>query len=193
MADFNEAYLMTLDFEGGYNNDPEDAGGETYKGISRVYFPDWRGWVFIDAYKSNPRFPETAYNDGTIDNMVETFYKEHFWNLFWGDKLSDQAIANELFDTGVNQGVHTAIEYLQKGLNVLNRNQKNYPDIVVDGVFGNNTLSALKSYLAINNNSFLLKVMNILQGAHYIEKMTESPLQERNAFGWLKRVTITKN
>jgi len=60
-------------------------------------------------------------------------------------------------------------------------------------VFGNNTLSALKSYLVINNNSFLLKVMNILQGAHYIEKMTESPLQERNAFGWLKRVTITKN
>jgi lysozyme family protein len=89
MADFDEAYLITIGIEGGYDNDPEDAGGETYKGISRKYYPDWRGWVFIDSYKTQPNFPNNAYSDGTIDTMVRTFYKEHFWNLFWGDQIPD--------------------------------------------------------------------------------------------------------
>jgi lysozyme family protein len=77
-------------------------------------------------------------------------------------------------------------------LNVLNRNQKNYPDIVVDGVFGNNTLNTLKSYLSVDDNSFLLKVMNILQGMHYIEYAKKSPVQEKYMRGWLERVVITK-
>ncbi|GAJ23902.1 unnamed protein product, partial [marine sediment metagenome] len=38
--------------------------------------------------------------------------------------------------------------------------------------------------------SYLLKVMNILQGMHYIEYMRKSPTQEKYARGWLKRVKI---
>jgi len=62
----------------------------------------------------------------------------------------------------------------------------------VDGAFGTNTLNALNSYLAIDNNSFLLKIMNILQGMHYINYMNKSPVQEKYARGWLERVEITK-
>ena len=35
MADFRLAYKKIEAAEGGYVNDPDDKGGETYKGISR--------------------------------------------------------------------------------------------------------------------------------------------------------------
>lgn len=193
MANFDEAYDITLGHEGGYTNDPVDVGGETYKGVARRYYPDWRGWEIIDDAKSINNFPNNLRGNTNLDKMIKTFYKKLYWNLFWGDDIPNQEVANEMFDTGVNMGVGRAVKYLQKGLNVLNRNQKNYRDIVEDGGFGNNTMTALNQYLSVDDASFLLKVMNILQGMHYIDYMTKSPTQERFARGWLKRVSITKN
>jgi lysozyme family protein len=109
-----------------------------------------------------------------------------------GDSISDQLLANELFDTSVNLGTHRAVEYLQLGLNLLNRNQLNYPDISVDGKFGQNTLNTLNKYLSIDKVDFLFKIMNILQGMHYIEYMNESPAQERFCRGWLQRIQFIK-
>mgnify|MGYP002957326922 CR=1 FL=1 len=39
MANFNEEFKKVILVEGGYVNDPDDAGGETYLGISRRYNP----------------------------------------------------------------------------------------------------------------------------------------------------------
>ena len=52
MADFRTAYYLTMGHEGGYNNDPDDVGGETYKGIARNYHASWEGWKIVDMYKS---------------------------------------------------------------------------------------------------------------------------------------------
>lgn len=193
MANFDEAYDITLDHEGGYTNDPVDVGGETYKGVARRYYPDWHGWEIIDESKCSNNFPNNLRGNIKLNKMIKTFYKKLYWNLFCGDGIPNQEVANEMFDTGVNMGIGRAVKYLQKGLNVLNRNQKNYADIVEDGGFGNNTMNALNQYLSVDDASFLLKVMNILQGMHYIDYMTKSPTQERFARGWLKRVSITKN
>ena len=193
MANFDESYNITLNHEGGYSNDAVDSGGETFKGISRKYHPNWQGWAIIDAANSEPNFPNCLRGNTGLDSLVRLFYKDKYWNLFWGDNIPNQEIANEMFDTGVNMGVGRAVRYLQKGLNVLNRNQKNCPDIVEDGVFGNNTLLTLKIYLDIDSPSFLLKIMNVLQGMHYITYMTKSPIQERFARGWMNRVSINKN
>ena len=193
MANFDEAYDITLGHEGGYTHDPVDVGGETYKGVARRYYPDWPGWVIIDESKSSSNFPNNLRGNIKLNSMIKRFYRENYWNLFWGDAIPNQEVANEMFDTGVNMGVGRAVKYLQKALNLLNRNQKNYPDIVEDGTFGNNTLLTLKMYLEIDNPSFLLKIMNILQGMHYINYMTKSPTQERFARGWLKRVSINKS
>ncbi len=198
MADFNKAFIITLGHEGGYSNDPDDAGGETYRGIARRYHPDWSGWALIDENKQNikflsePDFPGNLPYDYALNTLVEEFYKTNYWNLFWADEIPNQAIANELFDTSVNMGISRAVKFLQTGLNVLNRNQKNYPDIVEDGKFGPNTLKTLRSYLKKDKPSYLLKVMNILQGEHYLTYMRKSPIQERFARGWLSRVSITK-
>jgi len=192
MANFIEAYNITMKNEGGYANDPTDVGGETYKGISRRYNPSWNGWIIIDEYKTKPGFPNTAYNDANLNSKVKEFYKAMYWDVNLLDEFTSQKLAEEAFDTGVNMGVGRAAKFLQKALNLLNKNGTIYPDIVEDGQVGQNTLKALNSYLAYKDESFVYKIMNILQGMHYIEYMTKSPTQEKFAFGWLERVDFIK-
>lgn len=191
MADFERAHAKTAANEGGYANDPIDAGGETWKGISRRFHPQWPGWAIIDAEKERGA-------DGLQDRLRHNtrltfhemqFYREQFWNRFDGDSIRAQVIADELFDMAVNMGAHRAVKFLQGALNLLNRNQQNYPDIIEDGVFGPSTLDTLNRYLSLEkgNPAVLLKIMNTLQGMHYVNYMREHPEQERYARGWLKR------
>lgn len=194
MAAFENAYQITLGHEGGYDNDPDDVGGETYKGVARKYYPDWEGWIIIDEYKlnNNPKFPECLDVNASLQEMVRKFYKQNYWNLFWGDAIPNQSIANELFDTGVNMGIGRSIKYLQTALNVLNRNGQLYADIVEDGKFGDGTLKALNAYLAVDKPELLYKIMNILQGMHYIEYMKKDPKQEKFCRGWFSRIDFIK-
>ena len=52
-------------------------------------------------------------------------------------------------------------------------------------------LAALRAYLKKDKPDLLLKIMNVLQGMHYIEFMTKSPVQEKFARGWFKRVELS--
>lgn len=189
MADFEKAFAITSAHEGGYVFDKDDAGGETYRGIARRYNPSWKGWRIIDEIKTdNPaNLSKALDNNSDLQIHVAKFYKRAYWDKFWGDSVPEQDIANELFDTSVNMGVRRAVRFLQEGVNLLNRNQKNYDDIIEDGYFGRGTLKAMQQYLAIDSTKTLLKVMNTLQGMHYIEYMRRNPKQEKYARGWLKR------
>lgn len=191
MADFASALAITLKNEGGYVDDETDAGGETYKGISRTYHADWSGWSTIDAAKAGGDFPATLDSNADLTAAVAQFYKQQYWNRFMGDAIPDQAVAEDLFDTGVNMGVSRAVQFLQDGMNLLNRNQQDYADIVVDGKFGPNTLRTLQTCLAQRNGgAYLLKLMNILQGMHYIDYARSKPAQEKYMRGWLNRVAV---
>ena len=192
---FDKAYELTRKHEGGYVNDPADMGGETYKGVSRRYHPSWPGWDLIDAWKDTSNFPQNLNEIPELQVDVEMFYRATFWDLFWGDDVSelDPDIAYEMFDTAVNLGVSRAVAFLQLSLNVFNRNELLYPDLVVDGVFGRKTFEALQAYLKKDYLGHLITAMNVLQGHHYIEFMTQSPIQERFARGWFDRVKIFKN
>jgi len=189
MADFDLAFSITSDHEGGYVSDPDDAGGETYRGIARRYHPSWSGWKIIDDLKKiNPsNLNNTLKSNDGLNEAVKRYYKQFYWDRFWGDSIPLQSIANELFDTSVNLGVRRSVKYLQEGLNLLNRNQEIYTDISVDGFFGPGTLKALNRYLALDDDTPLIKLMNTLQGMHYIKYMRQNPTQEKYARGWLKR------
>ena len=104
MANFTEAFEKTMGHEGGYVNDPDDAGGETYCGISRVYNPSWYGWTLIDQEKDEPDFPACLEDDEDLDAAVEDFYKDKYWDVNRLDDVDSQAVAEEMFDTGVNMG-----------------------------------------------------------------------------------------
>lgn len=192
MADFLKAYNTTKRHEGGYSNNPKDRGGETYKGISRKNFPLWLGWVLIDSHKTKKGNTTTIIErellaDQALDALVISFYKSVFWDALSLDQVSNQPIANELFDTSVNMGVGTAAIYLQRSLNVLNRNGKDYADLMLDGKVGLRTIQVLNQH---KKPEAVLKVLNCLQGAKYVSICEANPSQEDFMFGWLERVTL---
>ena len=199
MSKFLYAFNKTMGHEGGYSCDPDDLGGETYRGISRRYHPSWPGWEIVDRYKNTGGVPghpeawvEAMMADPVLNQLVEDFYKATFWDRFLGDTIEYAQVAQEMFDTGVNLGVGRAVRFLQAGLNVLNRNGAMFDDLVEDGVMGRKTLEALSLLGHREGTKALLKVMNILQGAHYVERMRQSQTQEKYARGWLARVEISK-
>ena len=152
--------------EGGCVDDPADKGGETYKGIARRYNPGWNGWKQIEALKVTDNFPGCLNKSRKLQNSVKRYYKQHYWDKFWGDEIPNRLLAEELFDTSVNMGVSRAVRYLQVGLNVLNRNGKLFADLVEDGRFGVKTLKAVKIFLKKDRIDPLFKIMNILKGMH---------------------------
>ena len=194
MADFEISYGETEIREGGYVNDPVDKGGETHRGVTRKYHPDWPGWKIIDQIKrDHPNdFKEHINGNDELARLAKELYRKKYWTPIRGDELPNQHIANKVFDTGVNQGVATSIRYLQDGLNLLNRDQKNYKDIKVDGKLGDQTLATLKAFLNLEKGQpdYLLKLMNLMQANRYVEIMKKDSTQEKFARGWLNRVDL---
>lgn len=197
MADFNQSYYKVMQIEGGYSNDPTDNGGETYKGIARKFWPDWAGWKIIDQIrfvhgKSLALTTEVITSFKTeyqaLQPLVVQFYKDRFWNTYQGDSMP-QELGDEMFDCAVNLGVGTAGKFLQRALSCLNRNDPSwYADLVDDGAVGPGTLKALKAYLSKDPVDLLVKIINVQQGAYYMEFMKKSPAQEKFARGWFTRV-----
>lgn len=114
MANFDIAFQRTSKFEGGWVNDDADSGKETYKGISRVYQKSWAGWKIIDSYKKKSNFPKNLESDKTLQGLVKKCYRENYWTPIWGDKINNQNVANDLYDTAVNMGVGTSIKLSER-------------------------------------------------------------------------------
>lgn len=187
MADFNLSYTLTMGNEGGYANNPNDRGGETWKGIARKMHPEWGGWNIVDHQKSMPGFPQNLRSVSALESFVRAFYKEQFWNKLSLDSVNEQSIANELFDTAVNCGPGVAATFLQRALNVTNRNGKDYADLVVDGAIGKKSVEALNTHPRPKQ---IFKVLNILQGEKYIGICEANPSQEIFMTSWLSRVEL---
>lgn len=185
MADFKLAYFKTMGHEGGYVNNVYDRGGETYKGVARKIHPVWPGWTLIDSHKKNKDFAKFLERDELLQNLVLNFYKGFYWDVLQLDTVKSQALAEELFDSSVNLGTGTAIQLLQEALNLLNRNQRDFTDIPIDGKIGPKTLDTLKAY---PNQTAMLKTLNGLQFTRYRNICKHDATQEVFFHGWLNRV-----
>lgn len=124
MANYSIAYNKVIKIEGGYVNDPDDAGGETYMGISRKFNPNAKFWKVIDEIKSinknitNKEMNTILKKNNSIIGEIKNIYKNKYWDKLYLDNLNSQKIAEELFDTAVNMGVSVAIKILQNALKV---------------------------------------------------------------------------
>ena len=185
MADFKQAYNITMAHEGGYANDKADSGGETWKGIARNKNPKWAGWSVVDEYREKSGFPDNLNSAPGLQELVLLFYKKEFWDPLNLDSVNDQPIANEMFDTGVNMGQGIAATFLQRAINIANRAGKDYADIKVDGAIGGKTVEVLNTSA---DQKLILKLLNILQGSRYISICENNPTQERFLRSWMSRV-----
>ena len=91
-------------------------------------------------------------------------------------------------DTGINMGVGTAAGFLQRALNALNRQGRDYADLTVDRAIGPRTLAALDGFLKTRGMAgeiVLLRAVEALQGERYIALAEKNPSQEAFLYGWL--------
>lgn len=193
LADFNEVYNSVIkNFEWGYVNDPDDPGGETIDGISRRAHPDWNVWEMIDRLKKEGSDVELKIRSiPNFEEVKKNLYQEKYWKEIYGSLLT-KAVGKELFEQSIHMGVVTAVKYFQSSINLLNRNQKLYPDIIEDGVMGDKTYEAYKSCLGYNSENILLNLMNGHQISHYINWMKNTKQREK-FIGVFGRVTIKWN
>ena len=117
MAKFDEEFDKVILAEGGYVNDPDDAGGETYLGISRKNNPKWAGWRIIDNIKNKygtKNITSRLKKDTALNNSAKLIYKQNYWDVLELDDIPSQGIAHQLFDTCVNCGKTAAIRIAQQ-------------------------------------------------------------------------------
>ncbi len=190
MADFRKSYGKLKVYEGLYSDIAKDNGGETYMGISRKFHPEWQGWAIIDSAKKNNRFYDILTNDTKLKELTMNFLCGNVWTVIKGDLIDDQLTADEIFEMSVNLGNKTAVKILQRAINLLNRNQRLYYDIAVDGITGNETIKTLKICL-YNNPKLLFNLLNFYQAMLYINLMEKN--RDNEIFiGWFNRIEILK-
>ena len=177
----NPFILDVLGVEGGYSDHPSDSGGKTMHGITEALA---RKYGYLGDME-----------DLSVDRAVSIIESE-FWNPLALGHISkiSPSVASELLDTAVNQGAGRAAEYLQISLNAFNKRGRFYPDLSVDRHIGPMTLAALRKFLDIRKNEgelVLLRALNCLQGAFYLQLSQARPKDEDFVYSWiLNRVVI---
>ncbi len=141
MADPKPAIVATLVNEGYYSNNAADTGKRTYRGISQVNFPTCAIWTPIMAWihlhgepGSEHRFTDIP----GLEELVYQFYIDHFWTPIQGNQIINQQVANDLFDSSVNMGVHQAVVLTQRSLGIPESGHMDYSTL--------NTLNLANSY-----------------------------------------------
>lgn len=178
-----DQYLDALiNREGGYVNHPSDHGRATKFGITEAV-------ARSQGYQGDMQdLPLT---------VAKSIYKKQYWFEPQFDQINElsPAIAEELFDTAINCGISFAKPLLQRALNLLNKQGKEgWSNLTLDGQYGPNTFQALTTYLNKRHKdgeTVLVRVLNIMQGQHYIEITEQNPNYEDFFYGWiLNRVSL---
>lgn len=174
MANFQKAYAITREkWEGGYANLPQDKGGETYAGISRVKFPDSDIWVNIDFAK------RTKYQSGIPHNTffpdIEYLVVDHYlklWNKYSMDNITDNNLAALIFDYIIHSGT-TAIKNIQ-----------NIVGTTPDGIFGPKTRNAINIF---DPGDLYVKILR--QRKDFLNRLAnQDSSQEIFREGWMNRI-----
>lgn len=168
---FNQAILGTLQFEGGYVNNPNDSGGETNYGVT---VKTARAFGYAGPMREIPI--ETVHN----------IYKQQYWERPGLDRLATflPALAQYMFDIGVNCGPAKACEFLQEALTLMGQDPG-----TIDGVMGKKTMDAVTA-LPANLRPRLRRLVGIIHGAFYLAIIRKNPTQREFLGGWMRRIEV---
>ena len=183
MKTFDELFEGVIRHEGYYANVDGDHGGETYMGIARNLHPKWAGWEYIDAYKETyGEIPWNMHIDiPELNSMVKDFYCHTFYEAYSIDGILNGSIQEIIFDWCVNSG-HWGARGVQRVLD-----QFFGADLKMDGIIGNQTLSAIN---ACDPRTLFVA----LHGARvrYYHSISKKSNNHLFLEGWLKRIGSIK-
>jgi len=172
MANFNEAFENTMKSEGAYVDDPDDLGGETYKGIARKRNSKWDGWITVDLLKQKPNFPKNLDQDETLQQKIKKFYEINYWDKIRGDSIIDQDVAESIFDFGVNAGPKTSAKLAQISVQA-----------EPDGVIGPKTLKKLNT----EDKKTFLALFALTKIGRYVSICEKNNTNRKYFYGWVRR------
>ncbi len=175
MNHFDAVFAKTLQAEGGFVDDPRDSGGATKYGVTERV-------ARANGYTG-------AMHDLSLEE-AKRIARSQYWDVIRLEDVASlaPAVAHEMFDTGYNMGVGVAAKYLQRALSALNRQGSDFPDVVVDGVIGPGTISALREFLrrrGAQGVTVLIRALNAQQCARYLELAEARQKDEAFVFGWI--------
>lgn len=186
MASFLHAYKTYIQpFEGGYVNNPNDKGGETYAGIARKFHPTWSGWTYIDEIKKTNPVIKTNTKFPAIQEKVDTFYNLALWEPNNFSKIKDQAVADILFDWYVNSGSNAANTRNTETYGVDEILNRDFGfKLPVDSKFDTATINAINSV----DSSKLYSIIKNERKRFYETIVKNDPSQETFLKGWMRRI-----
>lgn len=187
MPVFSKIHAETMRTEGGYANNPADAGGETYKGIARKMHPRWSGWKYIDGVKAlttvQPHYGSSAYYAWAkhlngklaalpqLQSAVVDFYKTNFWTANRLGEITAEAVAAWIYDHAVNAGAK-GIMWAQLAARVK-----------PDGQLGPVSIAAINAA----GPDELLNRMKDIAGGYRLDRASAHSSQIQFLTSWLRR------
>lgn len=168
----NDILKKTLIEEGGWSDDPSDAGGKTLYGITQYT---------LSAYLGRPA------SDDEIRNLdKETAIAIYRKNYYEGPKINllPDVLQSPVFDFGVNSGPGQAIKILQQ----LVDDAGIAPHINVDGGIGPFTLAAVKQTLDAMGDRTMVNAYQDARQAFVNRIVARNPSQGRFILGWTSRI-----
>lgn len=171
---FDQFFEDVIEKEGGFVDDPKDSGGATKYGITEAV-------ARANGFTGNMKdFPLA---------LAKQIYKARYWDALHLDDVQNlcPGLCLKLADISVNMGTKQAGLFLQRLLNVLNKEGTLYPDLLVDGAVGGITINALKKFLSIRSEgeTVLIRALNCMQGMFYISLAERREKDEAFLYGWL--------
>lgn len=168
MADFQACIPFVLRNEGGYQNDPNDAG-------------NWHNGINMGTNFgiSAPVAVSAGWPDGiSLRSMTESEARQIWETLFWPglEGVESNAVAAKILDMRAS-GLHRADRYVQQGLVDMGWS------IAVDGIIGPETQSALNQ----EDPSAVLEMLARQQAAIYQDSADTHPSEAKYLAGWLSR------
>jgi lysozyme family protein len=165
MANFEQAFEKMIADEGGYvlHTVPGDTGGMTYAGIARNKNPNWGGWNLID---------HNEINNALLTSFVRAFYKTDFWDRLRGDEITNQVVAESVFNFGVNTGMGVAVKLAQLIVGA-----------TPDGAVGNVTLQKFNN---VEPEAFK-KAYALAKITRYADICNKNRTQSKFLLGWINR------
>ncbi len=103
---------------------------------------------------------------------AKEIYKRDYWDKIKGDDITEQSIAENIFDTAVNMGVRTASRLVQLTVGV-----------EPDGIIGKQTLKAVNG---TNPRTFLTE-FTLAKIARYAHLCNKNKSLRKFLLGWVNR------
>jgi lysozyme family protein len=167
-----------------FTNNPLDSGGPTKYGITQSALSAYLG---RQALVSDVQMLD--------EQTAREFY---FWKQVHEPEFDaivaiDEFVGAEVIDTGTLCGPARAATFLQRALNAMNRQGRDYADVAEDGDAGAATREALRSFIAFRKTEgvqVLIAALNAQLGDFLLDLAAKRPKDEEFVFGWFKNRVV---